>query len=145
MRSRAPSREDQSGVVYCKDTNRRGEHAILQFDFLGYTFRPRLAKWRGGLYGVSYLPAASPKALKVIRQAIRRWSLQTRSDKALDDLARMFNPYICGWINCYTATSTNRRCILPYVGSTCISSGGQDASSSACGNGRKVLATGSCE
>src|ERR1700751_1750395 len=58
MRSGAPSREDQSGVVYCKDTSRRGEHAILQFDFLGYTFRPRLAKWRGGLYGVSYLPAA---------------------------------------------------------------------------------------
>jgi hypothetical protein len=56
-------------------------------------------KWRGGLYGVSYLPAASPKALKAIRQAIREWSLQTRSDKALDDLARMFNPYIRGWIN----------------------------------------------
>jgi retron-type reverse transcriptase len=46
-------------VVYCKDTNRRGEHPILQFDFLGYTFRPRLAQWRGGLYGVSFLPAAT--------------------------------------------------------------------------------------
>lgn len=26
----------------------------------------------------------------------------TRSDKALDDLARMFNPYIRGWINYYS-------------------------------------------
>jgi len=68
----------------------------------GYTFRPRRAKWRGGLYGLSFLPAASPKALKAIRQAIRGWSLQTRSDKALDDLARMFNPYIRGWINYYS-------------------------------------------
>jgi len=93
---------EKTKVVYCKDTNRRGEHAILQFDFLGYTFRPRLAKWRGGLYGVSYLPAASPKALKAIRQAIRGWSLPTRSDKALDDLARMFNPYIRGWVNYYS-------------------------------------------
>src|SRR6266568_3485769 len=93
---------EKTKVVYCKDTNRQGEHAILQFDFLGYTFRPRLAKWRGGLFGVSYLPAASPKALKAIRQAIRGWSLQTRSDKALDDLARMFNPYIRGWINYYS-------------------------------------------
>jgi hypothetical protein len=33
-----------TNAVYCKDTNCRGEHAILQFDFLGYTFRPRLAK-----------------------------------------------------------------------------------------------------
>jgi hypothetical protein len=89
-------------VVYCKDTNRKGEYSIRQFDFLGYTFRPRRAKWRVGLYGLSFLPAASPKALRAIRQAIRGWSLQTRSDKALDDLARMFNPYIRGWINYYS-------------------------------------------
>jgi RNA-directed DNA polymerase len=72
-------------LVYCKDTNRKGEHAVVQFDFLGYTFRPRLARWRGGLYGVFFLPAASPEALKAIRQAIRGRSLQIRSDKALVD------------------------------------------------------------
>jgi RNA-directed DNA polymerase len=93
---------EKTRVVYCKDTNRTGDAATIQFDFLGYCFRPRLAKWRGELFGVSYLPAASPKALKAIRQAIRRWSLQTRSDKALADLARMFNPYIRGWINYYS-------------------------------------------
>jgi RNA-directed DNA polymerase len=93
---------EKTKVVYCKDTNRKGDHAIIQFDFLGDTFRPRLAKWRGGLFGVSFLPAASPKALKAIRQAIRGWSLQTRSDKELDDLARMFNPYIRGWISYYS-------------------------------------------
>ena len=93
---------EKTRVVYCKDTNRKGDATIIQFDFLGYRFRPRLAKWRGGLFGVSYLPAASPEALKAIRQAVRRWSLQTRSDKALDDLARMFNPYIRGWINYYS-------------------------------------------
>ena len=78
-----------------------GEYPICCFDFLGYTFRPRRAKWRGELYGLSLLPAASPKALKAIRRAVRGWSLQTRSDKALDDLIRMFNPYIRGWINYY--------------------------------------------
>ena len=93
---------EKTKLVYCKDTNRKADYAAIQFDFLGYTFRPRLAKWRGGLFGVSFLPAASPTALKAIRQAIRGWSLQTRSDKALDDLARMFNPYIRGWINYYS-------------------------------------------
>ena len=93
---------EKTKVVYCKDTNRKADQAVIQFDFLGYTFRPRLAKWRGGLFGVSFLPAASPTALKAIRQAVRGWSLQTRSDKALDDLARMFNPYIRGWINYYS-------------------------------------------
>jgi group II intron reverse transcriptase/maturase len=93
---------EKTKVVYCKDTNRKGKFGTIQFDFLGYTFRPRLAKWRGGMFGVSYLPAASPKALKAMRRDIRRWSLQTRSDKDLDDLARMFNPYIRGWINYYS-------------------------------------------
>jgi len=40
-------------------------------------------------------------ALKAIRRAIRGWSLQTRTDKALDDLARMYAPYIRGWVNYY--------------------------------------------
>jgi group II intron reverse transcriptase/maturase len=93
---------EKTKVVYCKDTNRKGDYPTIQFDFLGYTFRPRLAMWRGGSYGVSFLPAASPKALKAIRRVIRGWSFQTRSDKALDDLARMFNPYIRGWINYYS-------------------------------------------
>ncbi len=92
---------EKTKIVYCKDTNRKGSYAIQQFDFLGYCFRPRKAKWPGGRYGTSFLPAASPKALKAIRKTVRDWTLQNRSDKALDDLARMFNPYIRGWINYY--------------------------------------------
>lgn len=89
-------------VVYCKDTNRKREYSTISFDFLGYTFRPRMAEWRGGLYGVSFLPAASGSALKLIRRTVRNWGLQRRSDKELVDLARMFNPYIRGWINYYS-------------------------------------------
>jgi RNA-directed DNA polymerase len=55
-----------------------------------------------GKYGVSFLPAASHAALTAMRQTVRRWSLQRRTDKALADLARMVNPYIRGWINYYS-------------------------------------------
>lgn len=90
-------------IVYCKDTNRKEEgHEEISFDFLGYTFRPRLAVWRNGKFGVSFLPGASRHALCRIRKEIREWGLQRRSDKALDDLARMFNPYIRGWVNYYS-------------------------------------------
>ena len=41
------------------------------------------------------------KALKSIRQTVRHWKLHQRSDKTLDDLARMFNNHIRGWINYY--------------------------------------------
>ena len=66
-------------IVYCKDTSRTGQHATVTFDFLGYTFQPRRAKWPGGFYRAWYLPAASPSALKAIRRAVRDWSLQRRS------------------------------------------------------------------
>jgi hypothetical protein len=89
-------------LVYCRDANRKGDYPVQTFDFLGYEFRPRTAVWRGGKLGVSFLPAASPKALKAIRQTVRRWALHRRSDKALEDLARMFNPHIQGWINYYS-------------------------------------------
>jgi RNA-directed DNA polymerase len=85
-------------IVYCKDTNRKGSFPTVAFDFLGYRFQPRLAIWRGGLFGVSYLPAAAPKALKAFRRRVRNWGLQRRSDKGLIDLARMFNRQIEGWI-----------------------------------------------
>ena len=86
-------------LVYCKDVNRRGDFPNQSFDFLGYTFRPRKSVWHGHQHVVSFLPAVSPKALKAIGQTIRRWALHRRSDKALDDLAQLYNPYIQGWIN----------------------------------------------
>jgi hypothetical protein len=92
---------EKTKIVYCKDDDRRGDYPNQKFDFLGYTFRPRLSRrWRG-TFGVVFSPAASDKALKTIRQTVRRWTLHERSDKSLDDLARMFHSHIRGWINYY--------------------------------------------
>ena len=55
---------EKTKLVYCKDTNRKADHAAIQFDFLGYTFRPRLAKWRSGLFGVSFLPCSESNSTK---------------------------------------------------------------------------------
>ncbi len=90
-------------VVYCKDADRRGNHAQTSFDFLGFTFRPRLSKNRWGKTFVNFSPAVSAKAGKAIRQEVRNWNLQNRSDKSLLDLAHMFNAKIRGWVNYYSA------------------------------------------
>jgi len=92
---------DKTRIVYCKDADRRGEHANTSFTFLGYTFRPRLAKNRWGKHFVSFLPAVSIDAVKAMSQEVRSWHLARRSGKALDDLARMFNSIVQGWINYY--------------------------------------------
>src|SRR3712207_7323837 len=53
-----------------------------QFDFLGYTFRPRRAKNYRGKPFVSFLPGVSNKAGKAIRATIRDWRLAaTRKDR----------------------------------------------------------------
>ncbi len=94
---------EKTKIVFCKDDDRRGDYPDHTFDFLGYRFRPRLSRRRRGMFGVSFSPAASDKALKAIRQTVRTWTMHERSDKSLDDLARMFNPSIRRWINYYGA------------------------------------------
>lgn len=88
-------------IVYCQDADRRGTHEHEKFTFLGYEFRPRRARNHRGKYFVSFLPAISDKAAKAIRKEIRGWKLQLRSDKSLEDLARMFNPILRGWMQYY--------------------------------------------
>jgi RNA-directed DNA polymerase len=92
---------EKTRVVYCRDTDRPGDHPVHKFTFLGYEFRPRLVRWKAGQYRVGFTPAVGPKALKAIRTEVRRWRLHRRTDKELADLARMFNPIIRGWILYY--------------------------------------------
>jgi RNA-directed DNA polymerase len=86
-------------VVYCRDVHRQQEYENIQFDFLGYTFRPRRSKDRYGRIFVNFTPAISQESSKVMRQTIRGWRLQLKSDKSIEDLSRMFGPVIRGWMN----------------------------------------------
>jgi RNA-directed DNA polymerase len=92
---------DKTRVVYCKDADRRGDHEVTSFTFLGYTFRPRLAKNRWGKHFVNFLPAVSKDAIKAMGREIRSWHIARRSDKSLSDLAHMHNTIVQGWINYY--------------------------------------------
>jgi RNA-directed DNA polymerase len=88
-------------IVYCKDANRRGSYSVQQFDFLGYTFRPRRSKNRAGRLFVSFAPAVSSKAAKAMRQRVRGWRVHRRTDLALDELAQWIQPVVRGWVQYY--------------------------------------------
>lgn len=92
---------DKTRIVYCKDSNRTGSHEHEQFTFLGYTFRPRLARSRAGVKFVSFLPAVSEDAAKAIRRRVKRWRLHLWSGQTLAELAQEINPTVRGWINYY--------------------------------------------
>ncbi|MGA9110910.1 MAG: group II intron reverse transcriptase/maturase [Smithella sp.] len=88
-------------IVYCKEDGRRGNYPEQKFDFLGFTFQPRRAKNRKGKLFVGFMPAISNKAKKSICENMRRWKMHRQTDKSLDDLARVVNPVLRGWINYY--------------------------------------------
>ena len=74
---------EKSKIVYCKDSNRRGDSPKVAFTFLGFSFRPRSAVNKQGERFTSFLPGASPQALKKMRQAIRNWHLPRQTPGTL--------------------------------------------------------------
>ncbi|MFZ2057538.1 MAG: reverse transcriptase domain-containing protein [Acidimicrobiales bacterium] len=70
---------DKTRIVYCKDDHRPLSHEHERFDFLGYTFRPRLSKSKDDHYFVNFSPAVSGDAKKAMGQKIRSWRVNRRS------------------------------------------------------------------
>jgi len=92
---------EKTQVVYCKDSSRRGQFPQIQFTFLGYCFRPRMAKNRHGEIFTSFLPAVGPQALKRMRDKIRQIDLRRQTYLPLEEMARRLNPILRGWIQYY--------------------------------------------
>jgi hypothetical protein len=88
-------------VVYCKDSNRQADYPQIQFTFLGFTFRPRMAKNRHGKIFTNFLPAVSPQALKRMRATIRDLRLRRQVQLSLEEIARRLNPTLRGWWQYY--------------------------------------------
>jgi len=92
---------DKSGIIYCKDKNRRKEFERVCFDFLGYSFRPRSCVDKQGLVHPNFLPAISMSSKKAIIREIRSWHIQLMTDKSIYDLSVMLNAKLHGWYNYY--------------------------------------------
>ena len=103
---------EKSGIVYCKDSNRRKDYPKTSFTFLGYEFRPRSAKRRDGTVWTSFLPAISASAIKRIRQTIREWNLPSQTSVSLNELAKRYNAQIRGWMNYYSHFYKSALCRL---------------------------------
>ena len=92
---------EKTRVVYCKDSKRTGTHENIQFDFLGYTFRPRRIVRFNGRTGLGFTPAVSRQSMTAMRQSTRRWRLHLRSEFTLDDLAETLALRFRGWMGYY--------------------------------------------
>ena len=89
-------------IVYCKDSNRRGNYPNVSFDFLGYCFRPRRAEnARTRQVFCNFLPAISQSALEAMRATVRDLDIRRQTQVSMADIARQINPLLRGWIEYY--------------------------------------------
>jgi RNA-directed DNA polymerase len=92
---------DKTRVVYCKDSDRPGDYPEIQFDFLGYTFRPRRIVSRNGTIRTGFTPAVSRAALKAMRRTLRESGVFRYSHLDLQALADWTAPRLRGWMAYY--------------------------------------------
>lgn len=74
---------------------------LTQFDFLGFTFRKRVAVRKDGAQFTGFAPGISNKAKKTIVRKMRDWKLHKMVGKTIKDVSREFNAQIRGWLNYY--------------------------------------------
>jgi RNA-directed DNA polymerase len=109
-------------IVYCKDGKRQGAYPNVQFDFLGYCFRPRLVRrFRDHTLFCGFNPAVSGTAMKAMRSAIRELNLRRQTQLSLQDIARQLNPLVRGWIAYYGRYAPSALApLLRYVNQTLL-------------------------
>ena len=93
---------EKTKIVYCKDSNRGGEYPYVQFDFLGYSFKPRMAQNSiRKVWFTNWLPAVSDKSMKSMREKMKKWTTLKTAGCEIEDIAKEINPVVRGWINYY--------------------------------------------
>ena len=88
-------------IVYCQSWKHNDQYGKVCFDFLGFTFRPRLIKTRLGKLMVCFLPAISQKASKQIRDTINSWAWTAWIHMEIADIIRFASSKLTGWMTYY--------------------------------------------
>ena len=92
---------EKTKIVYCKKAGRNLQRNQVQFDFLGFSFRPIMMKLRKGGHFLQYDCKMSRKSKKRILSDLREMQLHRKTNSNLQDLANRLNPKIRGWLNYY--------------------------------------------
>lgn len=97
-------KQEKSNIVYCKRNQKNHppfKPKYVQFDFLGFTFKPRWVKGWLGKWHLGFTPAISNKRRKRIGQVLYKMKIHRMVQFSLQDIANLLAPKIRGWINYY--------------------------------------------
>jgi hypothetical protein len=93
--------QQKSRIVYCKSSRNMRQYPCKQFTFLGYTFKPRVARSFRGTMFQGFLPGVSQEAKKKMLRTIKSWKIPRQTPASIGDLAARYNPILRGWWNYY--------------------------------------------
>ncbi|MFC4334511.1 group II intron reverse transcriptase/maturase [Salininema proteolyticum] len=106
---------EKTRIVYCGNDRDVRWSGPRSFTFLGFDFRCRPGGWRrDGERMTTFSPAVSRAARKRMSQVMRSWRIGRRTDRGFDEIARLVNPIVRGWMNYYG--SFGRSELYPLLG-----------------------------
>jgi len=95
---------EKSKIVYCRQHQKRQppfKPKYQRFDFLGFTFKPRIVKVHGKLR-LGFTPAISQKRITRILKRLDKINFQRWVHFPLRKIAEHLNSRLRGWINYYS-------------------------------------------
>lgn len=94
---------EKTGIVFCPSLKRRKrkQYEQQQFDFLGFTFRPRKVVTKAGKVTMSFQPSVSRKSMRSIVRKCRGLKIHRWTDRGIEEVSKLLTPMIRGWIQYY--------------------------------------------
>jgi len=95
--------QEKSKIVYCRRNQKRQppfKVRYQKFDFLGYTFKPRIVRNRGKIR-LGFLPAISQKSTTRIAKELKQMDFHRWVHFPITRIAELLKLKIRGWINYY--------------------------------------------
>lgn len=98
------SNKEKSKIVYCRRNQKKQPPFKVyyqKFDFLGFTFKPRLIKERGKIK-LGFTPAISQKNITRISEELFKMKIHRWVHFPLSRIAELLKSKIRGWLNYYS-------------------------------------------
>lgn len=96
--------KDKTKIVYCRRNQKKQPPFKVyyqKFDFLGFTFKPRIVKERGKLK-LGFSPAISQKSIARINDELRKLKIHRWTYFSLSRIGEILKSKIRGWLNYYS-------------------------------------------
>ena len=95
---------EKTKIVYCRRNQKKQPPFKVyyqKFDFLGFTFKPRISKEYGKLV-LAFTPAISQKSIARINEVLRKLKIHRWTYFSLSRVGELLKSKIRGWLNYYS-------------------------------------------